>query len=62
MINVRLAQAAVLGFAMALVIGILGWTGTIKIWGWGKAPTQEASATTSRMSDYERAGRVYPTK
>jgi hypothetical protein len=61
MTNINGQQLAALSFVVILVVGLLGWTGSVKIWGWGKASTQEASAMPSRMSDYERSGRAYPS-
>lgn len=60
MTKISLVQTAVLGFAMAVVIGILGWTGAIKISGLNNAPTREANGAPHRLSDIERPGRVYP--
>ena len=60
MINSSVMQVFALAFAIALVIGILGWTGAMKIGGWSRAPAQEAHATPSRISDYERSGRADP--
>jgi hypothetical protein len=56
----KLPEAAAL-MLLTLFIGTIGWTAIVKVLGLGNPTIHEASATTSRTSDYERAGRVYPT-
>jgi hypothetical protein len=45
MLKLNVLGAAGVIVALAVVVGILGWTSVVKISGWGNAPTKEASAT-----------------
>jgi hypothetical protein len=60
MVRFHVLGVAGLTVAIAVVLGILGWTSIVKATGWGNAPTREASARPQRYSDMERSGRVYP--
>ena len=60
MLKFNVLGAAGVTVALAFVLGIVGWTSAVKIAGWGKAPTKEASAIPRPYSDVEHSGRVYP--